>query len=356
MEQNGDTVAKKEDDVEMKEDSVQSEKPSEPAKVEQNGGGEAKKEEEGTNGGASKAESNGDSSTEAKPAIKPKNAAKGKSLKAAGSSTAALTSPADETINGEGDDANEDETEDDVTNLQLAWEVFELAKKIFERKAETDPTAKPRLADSLLRLAEVAIESENYSSAIEDMQKCLEIQKATFPADSRSVAETYYQLGVAYTFTTEFQEAVKSFESAAEVIKLRLENLKNPGEKKPSMEEPKNMFHTIEGEIEELESLLPDIRDKIADTIDLEKEAARKLVEQKNGVTNGAGSSSHAADEASSAPLPGAASESPNSDKPALDITHLIRKKRKPEDGPAESEPSASKKVCAESEVADIAS
>ena len=42
----------------------------------------------------------------------------------------------------------------------------------------------------------------------------------------RSVAETYYQLGVAYTFTTEFQEAVKSFESAADVIKLRLENLK----------------------------------------------------------------------------------------------------------------------------------
>ena len=42
----------------------------------------------------------------------------------------------------------------------------------------------------------------------------------------RSLAETHYQLGVAYTFTTEFREAVKSFESAAEVIKLRIENLK----------------------------------------------------------------------------------------------------------------------------------
>lgn len=42
----------------------------------------------------------------------------------------------------------------------------------------------------------------------------------------RSLAETYYQLGVAYTFTTDFKEAVKSFESAAGVIKLRIENLK----------------------------------------------------------------------------------------------------------------------------------
>lgn len=53
------------------------------------------------------------------------------------------------------------------------------------RKAETDPAAKPKLADALIRLAEVAIESENYTSAIEDLQKCLEIQKASFPADSR---------------------------------------------------------------------------------------------------------------------------------------------------------------------------
>lgn len=113
------------------------------------------------------------------------------------------------------------------------------------RKAETDPSAKPKLADALIRLAEVAIESENYASAIEDLRKCLEIQSTSFPADSRyvklesfklgnvdknlfyrSLAETHYQLGVAYTFTTEFKEAVSSFEAAASVIQLRIENLK----------------------------------------------------------------------------------------------------------------------------------
>jgi len=53
------------------------------------------------------------------------------------------------------------------------------------RRAQTDETFKPKLADALIRLAEVAIESENYSSAIEDLQKCLEIQLASFPSDSR---------------------------------------------------------------------------------------------------------------------------------------------------------------------------
>lgn len=271
---------------------------------------------------------------------KPKNEAKGKSLKAAGSSTEAKT---------ENGDVGED-TGDDVSNLQLAWEVFELAKNIYQRKAETDPSAKPKLADALIRLAEVAIESENYASAIEDLQKCLEIQTASFPADSRSVAETHYQLGVAYTFTTDFKEAIRSFEAAASVIQLRIENLKNPAEKKPSMEEPRNLFHTIEGEIEELETLLPDIREKIADTIDLEKEALRKIAE--NG-TNGAGPSSSAEAGSSSmeteTTMP--SGESPNSVKPATDITHLIRKKRKPEEG-AEAEASAAKKVCPDAAVA----
>ncbi|XP_057370390.1 histone-binding protein N1/N2-like [Daphnia carinata] len=273
---------------------------------------------------------------------KPKNESKGKSLKAAGPATGDKV-----------DSADEDITADEVSNLQLAWEVFELAKNIYQRKAETDPLAKPKLADALIRLAEVAIESENYASAIEDLQKCLEIQKASFPADSRSVAETHYQLGVAYTFTTDFKEAVNSFEAAASVIQLRIENLKNPAEKKPSMEEPKNLFHTIEGEIEELETLLPDIREKIADTIDLEKEALRKIAE--NGTSEpGTSTNSAAGNGSMETEVATLSGESPSAGKPATDITHLIRKKRKPEDN-AETDASAAKKICPGVAVADAA-
>ena len=261
---------------------------------------------------------------------------KGKSLKPAtgeegGSSNghAVASEAACESEGGE-------EADEVSTDLQLAWEVLELSKKIYERQVEKDATAKPRLADTLVRLAEVAIESENYPSAIEDLLKCIDLQTQSLPADSRSLAETRYQLGVAYTFTTEFAEAVKNFECAAEIIGKRIDNLKDPVERKKSIEEPRAQFYTVEGEIEELEALLPDIREKIADTIDLEKESIRKLNENAEAVAakaagggeggSSSGSASTAAESMSPSKLKGDAS------KPALDISHLIRKKRKPEE------------------------
>merc|ERR1712127_77742 len=123
---------------------------------------------------------------------KPKNETKGKSLKVVDS----LEQKSEKNEDDDDDDDEEEETE--VTNLQLAWEVLELSKNIYKKQVETNPAAKPKLADALIRLAEVAIESENYTSAIEDLLSCLEIQTSSFPSDSRSLAETRYQLGVAY--------------------------------------------------------------------------------------------------------------------------------------------------------------
>jgi len=117
-----------------------------------------------------------------------------------------------------------------------------------------------------------------------------------------------------------------------------------------SKEEP-HVFYTVEGEIEELESLLPDIKEKIADTIDLEAEAAKKVAE--NGADGAGPSTAESAGEVSSGFAPAAGSSnghdaSSSSSKPALDITHLIRKKRKPDEVEAAESASPAKKVCSE--------
>lgn len=99
---------------------------------------------------------------------------------------------------------------------------------------------------------------------------------------------------------------------------------------------------------------MPDIREKIADTIDLEKEAARKVRENGAASTSGFGEAGQASTSSGfpSAKSGGADTEAGGSStaaaapKPALDITHLIRKKRKPEEDAEPEEPA--KKVCPE--------
>merc|ERR1711862_542063 len=95
--------------------------------------------------------------------------------------------------------------------------------------------------------------------------------------DSRLVAETRYQLGVAQGFNSEYDEAVESLNSAIQIIQERVKNikgLKNSSEDKKKVGELEAPIY--EKEIEELEVLIPEIEEKITDTKDMKKEAETK--------------------------------------------------------------------------------
>ena len=192
----------------------------------------------------------------------------------------------------DGTEEKKDE-EEEPSNLQLAWEMLELAKVVYSKQLETGEGDKlkteEKLCSTICALGEVSIENENYKQAVEDFQDCLKKQCCNLPSDARFVfvlnslstcnaslfrciAETNYQLGVAQGYHAQFDEAVESLQKAISIIKERIKN-----KEKDESEEAKK-------EVKELEALIPEIEEKINDTKDMKKEAENKKSE---GVSSG---------------------------------------------------------------------
>merc|ERR1711915_803979 len=162
----------------------------------------------------------------------------------------------------------EKKDEEEPSNLQLAWEMLELAKVVYTKQLETAEVADKsqlldRLCSTMLTLGEVSIENENYKQAVEDIQECLK-KEEPMPKDARIIAETHYQLGVAQGFNAQHDEAVESLMSAITIIQERIKNME-----KLETEEAKK-------EVTELKALVPEIEEKINDTKDMKKEAEAK--------------------------------------------------------------------------------
>ena len=93
-------------------------------------------------------------------------------------------------------------------------------------------------------------------------------------ADNRCLAETHYQLGVAYSFSDDFDKSLGSFSKALKIIEDRITNLKkgtspSKGSKKSPSKDPL--------EIKELSNLIPEIKEKIEDMEEMKKDAKDKI-------------------------------------------------------------------------------
>merc|ERR1711936_614599 len=119
---------------------------------------------------------------------------------------------------------NEEEEPETVGNLELAWEMLALAKSISAKCGKTDMEAV-----ALHYLGEVSLESNNYTQAIEDLTKAVNIKTKTAPNDSRTLAETHYQLGVAHAWAGNFPLAEKCLSDASAVLEKRI--VSHPTEK-----------------------------------------------------------------------------------------------------------------------------
>ncbi|KAM6172190.1 nuclear autoantigenic sperm protein isoform 2-T2 [Erethizon dorsatum] len=216
--------------------------------------------------------------------------------------------------------------EEDIGNLELAWDMLDLAKIIFKRQETKE--AQLYAAQAHLKLGEVSVESENYVQAVEEFQACLTLQEQYLEAHDRLLAETHYQLGLAYGYNSQYDEAVAQFSKSIEVIEKRMAVLKE------QMKEAEGSSTEYEKEIEELKELLPEIREKIEDAKESQRsgnvaELALKatLVESSTSGFTPSGGGSSGSMIASRRTADGASSSNC-----VTDISHLVRKKRKPED------------------------
>jgi len=172
---------------------------------------------------------------------------------------------------------------EEPSTLQLAWEVLELSKLICKEQLEggkataakdTMAAMEKRFCDTYHLLSEVSLESGNYGQAVEDLRVCLERQKVVLPVDCRNIAVTHYQLGVALGFDKKYDEAITSLETAATVLNNTVGKLKEKAGRMAKME------------VAEIEALMPEIKAKIADIVDM-KAGKVDVEDMKGGISSG---------------------------------------------------------------------
>ncbi|XP_075953420.1 nuclear autoantigenic sperm protein-like [Anarhichas minor] len=230
-----------------------------------------------------------------------------------------------------------DEEEEEVGNLQLAWEMLEVAKVIYKRKETKEDQL--MAAQAHLKLGEVSSESGNYTQALEDFRECLKLQVKHLDSDSRLLAETHYHLGLTYSLDVQYSRAIEELKSSISVIKSRLDKLQELLDKA----EAPDALPEERKEMEELKALLPEIQEKVEDATEGLKMTSTAAEEDGKGALDGGSTSSafpastvqngDASSSSTSTIVVG--STSGHASKAAVsDISHLVRKKRKPEESP----------------------
>lgn len=178
----------------------------------------------------------------------------------------------------------DDEEEEDVTNVQLAWEVLEMAKIVFNK----DTNSALKLADTHFKLADVSLESEQFEAAVSDYEACLQIQLKHLKGDSRSLAETYYQLGLAHCLLNLHKPAIQHFLNSIQVLEERVIGLKkemkegegetkqqsSEQQQKPVEQQQPSRVENASAEVLELKELIKEVYLKIEEVVEEEKQAA----------------------------------------------------------------------------------
>lgn len=232
------------------------------------------------------------------------------------------------------------EDPEDGGNLELAWEVLLNAAAIFERQEQRGLS---NLMDVYIEMAGISLENGNFEASMKDFNRALDVFSDLEEVDQnqRIAAEIHYKIGLCQTMEKQYDESVKSFQSAADLIAGVVTQEKA---REDQNEEVIATIQDLEEMHQEILNKITEIGETKAEEMETVKKEMLKMFGPSAGSSDGAGSSS-----SSSAPVASAASsskspEEANKPKPT-DISHLIKRKKPDTDSGVEESPAKKKAV-----------
>lgn len=196
--------------------------------------------------------------------------------------------------------------------------------------------------DCCVEMGGISLENGNFEVAIKDFTRALDvfIDLEEVDQNPRIAAEVHYKIGLCQMMVKQYDESVKSFQSAADLLDevITKEKAREP--------QTDDILATIKDLLETQEEILNKITEigetKAEEIEQVKKELAKILGPEtaRNGSSDGAGSSSTPTSaEASSA-------KSPEAEKPKpTNISHLIKRKKPDADGNVEESPAKKQAV-----------
>ncbi|KAI6107290.1 hypothetical protein EDD16DRAFT_113667 [Pisolithus croceorrhizus] len=123
------------------------------------------------------------------------------------------------------EEGDEGEPEDD---FNAAWDVFELARSIYDKGKDHGDEIKLKLADTYIALGDVSLETEKFDQAITDYSAGLALKTELLPISSRQIAEAHYKLSIVLDLTSgRLSDAIAHVEKALNSVSTRISEVRD---------------------------------------------------------------------------------------------------------------------------------
>ena len=175
---------------------------------------------------------------------------------------------------GRHEDAKSDEQNDgneEVDDLQYAWEALDYARKIYDAHPGVGTDLK--LAQVYMRTGDHKRFGGFYGQAVEEYKKCMELRTACLVDDDRTLAEVHFMIAITHIYNSgeedtdcrvEKEKALYHYKNALKILQLGYNNsMQSDLEKEPKMnfEADQSQRHeTIEELKETIDALQSEIK------------------------------------------------------------------------------------------------